>query len=172
MWVPPSARSPNPADLLGGLFGFLLDVAYRPLRAPRIPPTWSADHSAFCYTPRVLPSRFPPNPAELLGGLFGFLLHTPRIAVAFSPKSRRLARRIVRLLARCGVPPSARSPNPADLLGGSFGFLLDVAYRPLRAPQIPPTCSADRSASCYTRRTASRAPQIPPTCSADCSASC
>jgi hypothetical protein len=58
------------------------------------------------------------NPADLLGGSFGFSLDlspTPRVP----PKSRRLARRIVRLFAR----PLAHAARPT---------------------RIPPDCSAFR----------------------------
>jgi hypothetical protein len=67
-------RSPtNPADLLGGSFGFLLD--------PRAPLALSHESRRlarrivrFPARPRAHHSRSPTNPADLLGGLFGFIL--------------------------------------------------------------------------------------------------
>jgi hypothetical protein len=148
----------NPAGSPGGSFGFQLHPrldpsqksrrlarrivrlpttsAARPL--PKIPPARPADRSASNY---IRGSTPPKNPAGSPGGSFGFQLH-PRLAL--SQKSRRLARRIVRLPTTSAARPLPKIPparpadrsasnyirgstppkNPAGSPGGSFGFRL------------------------------------------------
>jgi len=80
--------------------------------------TSPADRSVSHYPRRL---DLPPNPAGLSGGFFGFPLPA---AARPPPKSRRLARRILRL-------PTTRGGSPS--------------------PKIPPACPADSSASHYPR---------------------
>ncbi len=116
----------NPAGSPGGSFGFQLHprldpsqksrrLARRIVRLPttsparplpKIPPARPADRSAPNY---IRGSTPPKNPAGSPGGSFGFQLH-PRLDP--SQKSRRLARRIVRLPT--AVSPRRGSPKSAQ----------------------------------------------------------
>ncbi len=117
-----------PPARLGGSFSFRLHR----LNLPKIPPACPADRSP----PRKIP---PARPADHSASDY--------LTGSTSPKSRRLARRIV------------PSQNPAGSPGGSFGlpdYLSGSTSRKSRRlarrivpRKIPPACPADRSASDY-----------------------
>jgi len=107
---------------------FGYSLTRRALPLPQIPPARPADHSATHYR---VPSHF--------------------------FKSRRLARRLIRLLTNTACPPT--SSNPAGSPGGSFGYSLTRRALPLL--QIPPARPADCSGSdFYLRPTLARSRAI------------
>jgi|GEM_PF-2032704 len=175
----PAADCPRP----GGSFGFGLRNKSRRLarrivrlrttqsrpRFSKIPPACPADCSASDY---AKPPTLLQNPAGLPGGSFGFGL---RKAAHASPKSRRLARRIVRLRTTqsrprfskipparpagfCAGAPRRCSEKPNEPPGEPAGFCAEAPRRCSEKPNEPPGfCAGARRVAVVKSRTSRRA---------------